>query len=433
MKRTELALTLIIALVTSTVAGYWLLKPYFPKTITVPDDYPTIQEAIDNASAGDTVFVKKGTHYSPSSGSPIIIDKPLSLIGEDPQDTVINGNYDKFYPKNWDRITIRVGAPDVTISGFTITNCEISIRLVNIALESLPTDCRIIGNNFVNDSHGIDVERANNLLISGNRITGYLGWGIRVSSSNIVITANNITEKNTGITLSPDSRNVTISGNNILRNKFGLNIEGDGPIYVYKNSITDNAGYGIQFSQDCNNSAVYNNDIERNNIGIKLEHDRLTGNIFGSGNTVYHNNLVDNSQQVFVEKTDRNAANLEEYTDVNGTAIVLWDNGEKGNYWNDYQTRYPDVAEVGTSGIGDTPYVIDENNTDHHPLMQQVDICTNSTYTLSCKSINGNCDCYYSVSSCHWNISFGLLQETQTLRQTVFEVSVQRITKRELN
>ena len=33
-----------------------------PKTIVVPDDYPTIQGAIGNASDGDTIYVKKGIY-----------------------------------------------------------------------------------------------------------------------------------------------------------------------------------------------------------------------------------------------------------------------------------------------------------------------------------------------------------------------------------
>ncbi|UCC59173.1 MAG: hypothetical protein JSW14_04915 [Candidatus Bathyarchaeum sp.] len=49
-----------------------------------------------------------------------------------------------------------------------------------------------------------------------------------------------------------------------------------------------------------------------------------------------------------------------------------WDNGfpSGGNYWSDYQTRYPNATEVGTSGIGDIPYIINENNQDNYPLME---------------------------------------------------------------
>jgi hypothetical protein len=48
-----------------------------------------------------------------------------------------------------------------------------------------------------------------------------------------------------------------------------------------------------------------------------------------------------------------------------------WDNGypSGGNYWSDYQTRYPSAAEIDGSGIWNTPYVIDANNTDRYPLM----------------------------------------------------------------
>jgi len=338
-------------------------------SVVVPDDYPTIQEAIGNATAGDTVFVKKGTHYSPSSGHPITIDKPLTLIGEDPQSTIINGNYDKRYPKNWGWITIRIAAPDVTVSGFTIINSEISIYLVNYAGESLPTDCRIVGNNIVNNSHGINVERASNLLISGNNITGNGGKGISASSSsssNITITANNITENYIGITVT--SRNVAVSGNNILGNKFGLNLEWWGPYYLYGNNITDNQEYGIQFGRGCNNATIHDNNIERNNIGINLENIRVYGDsTIGSGNTVYRNNLVDNSQQVFVEKKYKQDNYLDVSTLVNGTDIVMWNNGKEGNYWSDYNG-----TDANGNGIGDTPYVIDENNTDHYPLMSPV-------------------------------------------------------------
>jgi hypothetical protein len=45
-----------------------------------------------------------------------------------------------------------------------------------------------------------------------------------------------------------------------------------------------------------------------------------------------------------------------------------------GNYWSDYLAKYPNASEVGGTGIGDTPYVIDGDNVDHYPLMCPYDI-----------------------------------------------------------
>ena len=57
------ALLLVLAfLITSCIIVPLPVKAD-PRTIVVPDDYPTIQAAIDKANAGDTVFVKKGTYY----------------------------------------------------------------------------------------------------------------------------------------------------------------------------------------------------------------------------------------------------------------------------------------------------------------------------------------------------------------------------------
>jgi hypothetical protein len=59
----------------------------------------------------------------------------------------------------------------------------------------------------------------------------------------------------------------------------------------------------------------------------------------------------------------------------NISARAIWDNGYRsgGNYWSDYngtdsyKGQYQN--ETGSDGIGDTPYVIDANNTDNYPLM----------------------------------------------------------------
>jgi len=132
-------------------------------TVFVPDDYPTIQEAIDNAAEGDTVFVKNGV-YPVGDNTTMVISKTLSLIGEDPENTVILGVF-SMYPEN--DVAIRLAAPNVTVSGFTITNCRVAIAIVNYYAEPYPSGCKIINNNIVNNSEGIRPQR-NNLLISGN-------------------------------------------------------------------------------------------------------------------------------------------------------------------------------------------------------------------------------------------------------------------------
>jgi hypothetical protein len=56
------------------------LNVYLPvkaesKTITVPDDFPAIQEAINAAGAGDTILVKRGMYVE----NPVV-NKSVSLI-----------------------------------------------------------------------------------------------------------------------------------------------------------------------------------------------------------------------------------------------------------------------------------------------------------------------------------------------------------------
>ena len=50
----------------------------------------------------------------------------------------------------------------------------------------------------------------------------------------------------------------------------------------------------------------------------------------------------------------------------------VWDNGFEGNYWSDYEDRYPNAKELDGSGIWNTPYFINENNQDNYPLVAPI-------------------------------------------------------------
>jgi len=110
MKRPAFSLTLVTALLLSATVGIYSVKPVNARTITVPNDYPTIQSAIDAANNGDTVFVKSG--YYPET---LVINKSISLIGEDRNSTIIDAQKTK-------KQVILVQGDNIIVTNFTLGN-----------------------------------------------------------------------------------------------------------------------------------------------------------------------------------------------------------------------------------------------------------------------------------------------------------------------
>jgi parallel beta-helix repeat protein len=177
--------------------------------------------------------------------------------------------------------------------------------------------------------------------------------GIRLNySSGNSISRNNITNGLYGIRLDYSFDNI-ISGNDITNNWAGIELESASPYNsIYGNNITANMGDGIML-EDSNGNTISGNSIARNWCGINLPN-------FERDNVIYRNSLVENGVQV-------------SYTAW--FAVNIWDNGypSGGNYWSDYNGNDSycglDQNEPGSDGIGDTPYAINENNSDHYPLM----------------------------------------------------------------
>ncbi|MCW4047109.1 MAG: right-handed parallel beta-helix repeat-containing protein [Candidatus Bathyarchaeota archaeon] len=369
MRKTTAAIAIILLLLVTIVSFAFMAVKAEPRTITVPDDYPTIQAAITNANAGDTVFVRAGTYFQNDLDS-IIINKPLSLIGENPTNTIIDQQSAPHHP------TIQVNAANVTISGFTIKNYEVAI-VIPYGGGSVE-NCSIINNKILNGDNGIWVADATNFTIKNNVISGNRQWGIFLypRAVNGTITENTLSgngwrqvpEGDGGIGLY-GANNTVITKNTLSFGYEGLDIQFSDATYVYGNNITDNQEAGLIFGQYCNNAIVFGNNIERNVIGIRLIRFTPCGtnSIYHveKGNMVYANNLVGNSIQVQVHSYEHTGEN-------NSIDIISWDNGYVGNYWSDYRSKYPNASEADSWGIGDTPYVIDTDNMDRYPLLESI-------------------------------------------------------------
>ena len=168
-------------------------------------NYTRIQDAVDNASDGDTIYVYDDS--SPYWGY-IIIDKSINLIGENRKTTVIDG-----YGSD---VVLIGGSDGVYLHGFTLrswsgwSNTGVIIRSDNNT---------ITGNIVKYTGRGLSLEYDSNNNTIMDNIIKISGRGISLShdSNNNAIIGNTILDTDKGIYLK-DSSNNTILKNNFIRN-----------------------------------------------------------------------------------------------------------------------------------------------------------------------------------------------------------------------
>ena len=199
-------------------------------TIIVPDNYPNIQDAINNANEGDTVFVKNGTY--PEN---VVVNKTIVLVGESKESTIINGSQVGS--------VVTVNASNVEASGFTIMNSgaawegewwDSGILLVNCS------GCRILDNRVTSNWCGIWLQGSAGNTVAGNDVSanGMRGIVLDESANNTVV-ENSAIDNGEGVSILYSFNN-SLSNNIMLGNQYNFGVIGETPDQFIQNIDASN-------------------------------------------------------------------------------------------------------------------------------------------------------------------------------------------------
>ncbi|MBN1280314.1 MAG: right-handed parallel beta-helix repeat-containing protein [Candidatus Thermoplasmatota archaeon] len=316
---TAVILVLLLFLITPTTAASWISPLIIDNTAGATlyvggvglGNFTTIQQGIDAATIGDTVFV-----YDESSPyyETVVIDKSIRLIGEHSTTTIIDGN------QQGTTVRILPGANGVLLRGFTIRNSAYECSGIilfsdrNRITDNYITqndwagleffDCSynsIVNNTIINNQYGVYSQSASQNSITSNHFINNSWSDISLFwSSSFMITNNEFISK--GIFLFGEYlshwNSHTIESNTI---------QGQ-PVRYYKNTycvnVPENSGQvilanchggiieGIQLS-DANAALligfsekllIRNNDFTHNDYGIYVS--------TSSALTITHNTFI---------------------------------------------------------------------------------------------------------------------------------------------
>jgi nitrous oxidase accessory protein NosD len=380
MGRIGKTLTLLLAVL--FISSLVMAQPIFvkaqSKTIIVPDDFATIQSAINHATNGGTVYVRSGIYTE----NELSITKSISLIGENVETTKIKLNSEKhdepLYPEFpdiyraiWYDRAMAVYADNFVLSGLTIstTGGDINITGNNNKIESnfISAPLTVLGfnNKIVNNtlsSRPINIA-GNHCNFTLNKVSNgdvnFAGQYNTVSFNTFGGSFSAVSDESyfySNFCVDAQYGAFKVNGNNNVLCKNVLDHFGDGLILIgYGNkAMLNNVTYcriGISPSAD---SIMYANYIANNEWTINSRNAII--NPYGNLSFLVHNNFVDNR---YYQMWTMVMSNITDYLD----------NGIEGNYWNTYQGE-----DNNNDGVGDSPFYLDSTHLDRYPLINPVNL-----------------------------------------------------------
>jgi parallel beta-helix repeat protein len=311
------AATAILIIAFMLASSLFILEPTNATTteLVVPDDFPSINQAIQKATDGDTVLVMQGTY-----NETIVIDKAITLKGENTNKTIINGNYCG--------TVIKIRHDNVTITGLTI-----------------------LFSSEQNSPHRYYVHPPDNYKAYFLRHTGWDEGLSGIHLQNVQycnITGNVVSDCGLGVWLTGALYN-TVSGNIFVRNNNGLVAQTSWSNKIVGNTFL-NGGAGVCLPP-------------KNVFKTGLVNDQSSGY-----NTFVHNNFIGNQIPI------------ESLSFVNTTSNV-WNDAAEGNYWDTYNGTdsdsdgigdefYKIMAEYFTGNSKDNLWAEQVYGVDNYPLME---------------------------------------------------------------
>ncbi len=295
--------------------------------IVIPDDYPTIQEGVDNANAGNAIFVRAGVYKEHT----VISKEGILLRGEDKNITIIDAENNEY-----DAVTIT--AEGVKVEGFTITNarCRDKLNWDQAGIKIYSSNATIKNNRLVNNRIGVEAYSvAHNLTIVDNEfyddgillgnyidsgVPHFTMWDFLHDIRNNTVMGKPLyyyTHENdftvpsdAGLLILVNCTNVTIKDLYMSRNDFSIILaycshcvlenltisDTDGEVLLFecennslKDNIISNTLKAICLEYNSKNNNISYNDVSRNYVGISLYSS-------ANNNTVYKNDAYSNKE-----------------------------------------------------------------------------------------------------------------------------------------